>query len=195
MRIASANDGAPTGATMNSWKSTGLSACTPPLSTFIVGTGSSGIDVAGERLVQIAPQRLPGVGGRGARRGHRDAEDRVGAQARLAVGAVEVDQRLIQATLIGRLETRDRCGDLAVDMGDRASHALAAERGLSVAQLERLARSGRRARRHGGPARGAGRQPHVDLDGRVAAAVEDLRARTISMLLIVSTPRLVVGDP
>ena len=31
---------APTGTTMNSWKSTALWACAPPLSTFIIGTGS-----------------------------------------------------------------------------------------------------------------------------------------------------------
>ena len=32
---------APTGTTMNSWKSTLLSACAPPLRTFIIGTGST----------------------------------------------------------------------------------------------------------------------------------------------------------
>jgi hypothetical protein len=35
------NVGAPTGTTMNSWKSTELSAWTPPLRTFIIGTGST----------------------------------------------------------------------------------------------------------------------------------------------------------
>ena len=39
VRSASAKVGAPTGTTMNSWKSTELSACAPPLSTFIIGTG------------------------------------------------------------------------------------------------------------------------------------------------------------
>ena len=32
---------APAGTTMNSWKSTELSAWAPPLRTFIIGTGSS----------------------------------------------------------------------------------------------------------------------------------------------------------
>jgi hypothetical protein len=41
MRSPSANEGAPTGTTMNSWKSTSLSAWAPPLSTFIIGTGST----------------------------------------------------------------------------------------------------------------------------------------------------------
>ena len=41
VRSASENDAAPTGSTMNSWKSTGLSACSPPLMMFIIGTGST----------------------------------------------------------------------------------------------------------------------------------------------------------
>ena len=39
MRSASANDSAPAGTTMNSWKSIVFSACAPPLITFIIGTG------------------------------------------------------------------------------------------------------------------------------------------------------------
>ena len=38
-RTASRSVGAPTGMTMNSWKSIGLSACAPPLTMFIIGTG------------------------------------------------------------------------------------------------------------------------------------------------------------
>src|SRR3954453_2391885 len=41
VRSASWKLGAPTGTTMNSWKSTSLSAWAPPLSTFIIGTGST----------------------------------------------------------------------------------------------------------------------------------------------------------
>ncbi len=37
---ASANDSAPAGTTMNSCRSIELAACTPPLITFIIGTGS-----------------------------------------------------------------------------------------------------------------------------------------------------------
>src|SRR6185312_1065343 len=41
-RTASAIEGAPTGATMNSWKSSALGACMPPLSTLKCGTGREG---------------------------------------------------------------------------------------------------------------------------------------------------------
>ncbi len=37
--------GAPTGMIMNSWKSIGLSACAPPLMTFIIGTGRTRAEV------------------------------------------------------------------------------------------------------------------------------------------------------
>ena len=39
-RTASLRLSAPTGITMNSWMSIGLSACAPPLMMFIIGTGS-----------------------------------------------------------------------------------------------------------------------------------------------------------
>ena len=41
IRRPSENVGAPAGTTMNSWKSTLLSAWAPPLRTFIIGTGST----------------------------------------------------------------------------------------------------------------------------------------------------------
>ena len=40
MRTASRMDAAPTGMIMNSWKSTELSACAPPLMMLAIGTGS-----------------------------------------------------------------------------------------------------------------------------------------------------------
>ncbi len=40
-RTASEKDAIPTGITMNSWKSTLLSACAPPFRMFIIGVGST----------------------------------------------------------------------------------------------------------------------------------------------------------
>ena len=149
MRSASANDGAPTGTTMNSWKSTVLSACAPPLSTFIIGTGSTRARLAAE----VAVQRQALLGGGGARGGQRDAEDRVGAEARLVRRAVELDQRAVEARLVERVEADERLGDLAVDVADRLRDALAAPGVAAVAQLDRLELAGRRAGRDRGAAR------------------------------------------
>ena len=45
---------------------------------------------------------------------------------------------------------------------------------VAVAQLDRLVRAGGGAGRHGGAADGAALQRDIDLDGRIAAAVQDL---------------------
>ena len=89
---------------MNSWKSTELSAWAPPLSTFIIGTGR----IARRLAAEVAPQRLALLGRRRAGRGERDAEDRVGAEARLVRRAVEVDQRAVEARLVERVEAGHR---------------------------------------------------------------------------------------
>src|SRR5262249_30909239 len=55
-----------------------------------------------------------------------------------------------------------------------ASHALAAVAGgVAVAQLVRLVPAGAGARRDDGPSEGAALAEDLDLDGRIAAAVED----------------------
>ena len=102
---------------------------------------------------EMAPERLPGVGRGGLRDGERDAEDGVRAEPRLVRRAVELDHRVVEAGLVGRVAAVDRGGDLAVDVGDGVRHALAAEGAAAVAQLDRLELAGRRARGHGGPAR------------------------------------------
>src|SRR5215218_4660829 len=134
---------------MNSWKSTELSACAPPLSTFIIGSG--------------------GAGGR-----QRDAEDRVRAEAALVGRAVELDQRGVEAGLVEHVAARDCGGDLAVDVRDRPADALAEIGVAAVAQLGRLELAGRRAGRDRRAAARAGAELQVHLDCRVPARVEDL---------------------
>ena len=70
-----------------------------------------------------------------------------------------------------------RVDDLDIDGLDRLEHALAEIAALvAVAQLDRLVRAGRGAGRHGGAAHRAVLQHDIDLDRRIAAAVEDLAA-------------------
>src|SRR6185503_18414282 len=76
--------------------------------------------------------------------------------------------------LVGRVAPGHGLGDLAVDVADRLRHALAAVLLAAVTQLRRLELAGRRAARNGGAPGGAGAQDELDLDGRVAPAVEDL---------------------
>ena len=129
---------------------------------------------AAVELGQVAVERLLGVGRRGLGGGQRDAEQRVGAEPALVRGAVELDHRPVERPLLGGAGAGQRRGDLAVDVGDRPGDALAGPGVAAVAQLDRLELAGRGAGGHRGQAAGAGLQHDLDLDGRVAARVEDL---------------------
>jgi hypothetical protein len=74
-----------------------------------------------------------------ARGCHREAKDRVRAQPRLSLGAVEHDHRLVQSPLVAGVVTSDGVCDLPVDVRDSVRDRLAAKRPFAIAQLERLA--------------------------------------------------------
>ena len=131
-----------------------------------VGVGTT--DVAVQRHTELVGGRL---GDRQA-----DAEDRVGAETRLVVGAVELAQQRVDDALRHRVEAVEGVGDLAVDEADGALDALAAVAVAAVAQLDGLVLTCRGAARHGGAPGRAGVEDDLDLDGRVAARIEDLAA-------------------
>ena len=109
----------------------------------------------------------------------RHAEDGVGAEAPLAVGAVERRELVVEQALVGAVEPHDRVGDLAVHVVDRGAHALAAVALAAVAQLVRLVRAGAGAARDDRPSLRAREQLDVDLDGRVPPGIEDLTAHDL----------------
>jgi hypothetical protein len=75
--------------------------------------------------------------------------------------------------LILGIHAGDGLEDLALDSLDRLQDALAAIALAAIAHLHRLVGARGGPGGHGGPAEGAVLQQHVDLDGRIAAAVED----------------------
>ena len=99
------------------------------------------------RAADVAVERQARGLGRGLGDGQRDAEDRVGAEARLVRRAVELDQRLVDGDLILGIHAADRVEDLALTLSTALQHALAAVAALvAVAQLDRLVRAGARRR-------------------------------------------------
>jgi hypothetical protein len=125
----------------------------------------------------ITIEREAACVGRGFRCGEADAEDRVGAEAALVRGAVEVDHRLVEFALVLGIEADEQVGDFAVHRCDRLGDALAEIPALvAVAQFDRLMRAGRRTRGHRSAAEAAVFEQHIDFDGGVAAAVEDFAA-------------------
>ena len=134
-RSASRKLGAPTGMIMNSCRSRLLLACAPPLMTFIIGTGSCMRAGAAE----VAVQRQAGLLGR--RLGHRQRHGQhgIGAEPRLVLGAVQIDQGLVDERLLDRVQPDDRFADLGIDVLDRVQHALAeVALRVAVAQFDRL---------------------------------------------------------
>ena len=147
----------------------------------IVGMGAAVDDVhhrrrqnARLRAADIAVERQRGGLGGGPRHRERHAENGVGAKARLVVGAVELDHRLVDRDLLLGLEAQQRAGDFAVDVLDRAEHPLAEiTLGVAVALFHRLAGAGRGARRHRGAAGGPVLERHIDLDRGISTRIED----------------------
>ena len=143
--------------------------------TFIIGTGS----VVRLRAAEVAVERDARVGRRGRLRGRqRHAEDRVRARAGPCsrVPSSSISAR-VERRLVGGVEADQRGGDLVVHVRRPPSHALAAvPLRVAVAQLDGLDDAGRGAGRDGGAPDRARLELDVDLDGRVAARVEDLRA-------------------
>ena len=129
---------------------------------------------AREHATDIAVERLVELSGRGLGAGQADTEHGIGAEPTLVRRAVEVDQGAVNCQLIGGVEARQRIEDLAIDRADRLAHAAAAIALAAISLLDRLMRSGRGARRDRRSSRRAAVERDLDLDGRVAAAVEDL---------------------
>ena len=91
------------------------------------------------------------------------------------LGAVGGDHRQVEPDLVGRVAADGDLRQRAVDVGDGLGDALAqVARLVAVAEFDRLVDAGAGARGDRGAAERAVGQDHVDLDGRVASAVEDL---------------------
>jgi hypothetical protein len=94
-------------------------------------------EIAVERLAAVARCRLGG--------GERHAENGVGAEPLLVLGAVEIAEALVDGALVARIRAGQRLADLAVHRLHGAFHALAAIALAAVAKLMRLMRAGRGA--------------------------------------------------
>ena len=129
----------------------------------------------GVRATDVAEQRQLRRLGRGAGDSQRDAEDRVGADLGLVVGAVQVDHRLVDQPLLGGVQPQQRRAQVVEHREHSLLDTLAAvAAGVAVATLGRLERAGGGTRGHARAGDRAVVQGHLDLDGGVAARVQDL---------------------
>ncbi len=129
----------------------------------------------GADAAQVAEQRQPAVVGRGMGVGQRHAQDGVGAEALLVLRAVQFDHAVVEGHLVEGVHAAQLVGQLGVDVVDGLQNPLAEVfRLVAVAKFPGLVDAGAGAAGHGGAAERAVGQFHVDLDGRIAAAIEDL---------------------
>ncbi len=111
----------------------------------------------------------------------RGAEDCVGAQPGLVLGTVQGDHGQIDVALVFGVEAQQRVRNLVVDRVYGLEHALAEIAGsVAVAQFDRLVRAGGGAGRDRGAAEAAIVKQHIDLDRRIAAAVQNLAAVNVN---------------
>ena len=129
----------------------------------------------GVRATDVAVERQIRRAGRRVRDGERDAEDRVGADLGLVVGAVQVEHRLVDQPLLAGVVAQQLRAELVEHAEDGLGHALAAVAGLvPVTQLDGLEGAGGGARRHCRATLRAVVQDDLDLYRGIAAGVEDL---------------------
>ena len=130
---------------------------------------------ARHRATQIAIQRQADFERRGTRHGHRHAQQRIGAEASLVLGAVEIHQRAVDRDLIGRVHILERFVDLGVHVIHGREHALATVAlRIAVTQFDRFAFARAGAARDGGTTRAARFEDDVHFYSGIAAAVENL---------------------
>ena len=149
----------------------------------VVGVGAAVEDVHHRHRQHVRRRRRRGSGRAAGRArwpppGPRRARRRGSALAprrALFGGAVEVDQRLVERRLVERVDAPERVGDLAVDVARRRA-ARPCRRRRCRRRAARPPRTRPVEAPDGTAARPAGArvERHLDLDRRVAAAVEDL---------------------
>ncbi len=95
--------------------------------------------------------------------------------------AVELDHPLVDVGLLQRVQADQCLGQIFVDVLDGLADAFAEKLlRIAVAQLPGFVYARAGAAGYGRSAEGAVGQPHVDLDGRIAAAVENLAAMDVN---------------
>ncbi len=102
-------------------------------------------------------------------RGQGNRQQRVGAEAALGLGAIQVDHDLIEAFLITGIVAQQRLPQYGIDVLDGLQHALAAiALRIPVTQLHRFARTGGSPRGHRSTTLRAVIQDDIRLDRGIA---------------------------
>ena len=120
-------------------------------------------------------ERLAAGTGCRATDGDRDAQRGIGTEAPELRRAIQFAQPRVNHPLLARIESAQRGGDLAVDVGHCLQYAKpGVARRVAVAQFMGFGGASRGPGRNAGPAETGVGEGDVNLDRRTAARVEDL---------------------
>ena len=129
----------------------------------------------------IAVKGQTGLFGGSLGDGQGNAENGVGPEPSLVLGAVEFNHRAINQPLVVGLKAAQGIEDFTLGAIDSLLHPLAAEaRRIVVAQLNRLKAAGRGTRGHSGATHGTGFKLNIHLNGGHAPGVEDFAGGDIN---------------
>ncbi len=149
---------------------------------------------AGSEAAEVLIERDAEVVGHGARRGHRDRQDRVGAQLALGRRAVEREHGVVELALVAGVHAFQLGGDHFVDVVDGLQHAFADVAALvAIAQLQRFVLAGGGAAGHGGAAARSAFQNDIGFDGGIAARIQNFAAKNQFNLCHASPALLALG--
>ena len=129
----------------------------------------------------ICKKRHSCLRGGGLGDGQADAENCVGAEPGLVLGAIDIDHQPVDRDLVLRIAPGQGVEQLALDRVQSLAHALAEIAiGVAVAQLDRFVLAGRGARGDRGAPADAALEFDIDFERRVAPAIEDFPAANIN---------------
>ena len=156
----------------------------------VIGMGAAVDDIhhrhrkcVGECAADITVKRQTGVFGSRFRNGQTHAKNSVGSKTGFVRRSVQINHRLVDQQLIVGIKTGQRFKNFGINGFNGFRHALTEIAALvTIAQLHGLVHTGRSAGRHGGPAKSAGFQNYIDLNGRVATGVDDFTSVNIDDL-------------
>ena len=128
----------------------------------------------GGNTANIGIKRQAARIGGGLGDGQADAEDGIGTQAALVLGAVQLDHGEVDIALVLGIDADQFLADVLVHRVHRLQHALAQIACLvAIAQLHSLMRAGGGTRGHSGAAKAAVFQQNVHLHRGIAPAIKD----------------------
>ena len=133
------------------------------------------------RAAKVTVKRQARLLGRRLGHSHRYGQHGVCPEAGFVLGAIQIDQHLVDEGLLAGIQAHKGLGDFGVDVLHSLQHALAQVAALvAIAQFNGLTRAGGCATGHRGAAHDTAFQQHIALDRGIATAIDHFTANQVN---------------